>query len=471
MRPSRLRGTPRTIALLVAASLAVACASTSVPPKRSAGVDAKPEADEQSPAPAPPRADDKIAPPEADVRPEVDDRRLWQAARQAEGRILPPGTAYEERTFQEYVDQVATRLTPGDLAVSGEPVRVRVRKDPRLNAAALAHGTLVVHTGLIARAENEAQLAGVLAHEIAHLTHGHHVREAPVLEDRRRAPDAVGFLALLEATAVTVDQAKRGTYAIPGALAPSVTPLLTVGLTLSSTAMVSGYARDLEREADQEGMRLMASAGYDPREMAAMLRAMRDEAGERGGTEAFFWGSLPRLSERIETVERLAVRYPAGHASPIAAGIDFARRLQWVRVSNAQYDAYLGRVSLARAQMSKAADAASPSVRPVAEQVFQGLMWSSAAHGTRSRVLDEKLANEVMETAMTSLERALALAPPRSAVLADVYRVKGLMLYDWWHPGPERCQSKPALEWYLDLRPAAPDGDSIRTKLADLLGC
>jgi hypothetical protein len=45
------------------------------------------------------------------------------------------------------------------------------------------------------------------------------------------------------------------------------------------------------------------------------------------------------------------------------------------------------------------------------------------------------------------------------------------MLYEWWASGSKRCQSKPDLERYLELRPAASDGDVIRTKLADLEWC
>jgi hypothetical protein len=77
----------------------------------------------------------------------------------------------------------------------------------------------------------------------------------------------------------------------------------------------------------------------------------------------------------------------------------------------------------------------------------------------------------VMTSAMTSLERATALAAPRSPVLADVHRIKGVMIYDWWEPGPKRCEAKPALETYLTLRPDASDREAIQAKIADLSLC
>jgi predicted Zn-dependent protease len=434
----------RGIAAIVAVAFLVACASTNLPPIGST----------------------------ANFTPEEDERRLWAAASEAEGKIIPENAVYVDGDLQRYVAEIAERLTPEAYRdAMGQGVRVRVRKDPRLNASALSHGTLVIHTGIISRAENEAQLAGILAHEIAHVTHRHHVREARAIENRRTATNVAGFLALLAVTAAAVDQANRGNYGTADALMQSAPPLLTLGLNLSFAAMVSGYARDLEREADEEGVRLMAAAGYDPREMTAMFRTMRDESGERGPIETFFWGSHPRLSERIETVERLASMYRARATPAIAPGSDFDRRVQRIRVSNAQYDAYMGRIAIARVQVSKAATSVAPADRPIAEEFFTGLTLGSAAWGARARLKDEKLANEVMRHAITSLERAMTLASPRSPALASISRTKGLMIYEWWESGANRCAAKPALERYLELRPDAPDRDTIRMKLTDLRWC
>jgi Zn-dependent protease with chaperone function len=459
---SVVRGLPGALRILAVVGLAVACASPALPPIDSPGAEVRPGDRE---------AVDSTG---ADVRPEdpeADQRRLWLAAQEAEDEIAPPGRLYDERGLQQYLDQIADRLTPSNLAARGERVRVRVRRDPRLNASALAHGTLVVHTGLVARAENEAQLAGVLAHEIAHVIHRHHAPEARAIRDGRAGTNLAGFLALLAATTAAVDQAHRGDRATADAIAPSAPPLLSLGLNLAYTAMVSGYSHDLEREADREGLGLMASAGYDPREMVAMLRTMREDGGDRGSIEAFFWASQPRLAERIETVERLASEYAVSHGDPIAPGMDFDRRVQWVRVTNAQYDAYMGRVALARRQIAKAASTVPGDARPVAEEIFRGLMWGAAARGVRTRLSDERTANEAMGSAMASLERATTLASPRSRVLADVYRIKGVMLYDWWETDAKRCQAKLDLETYLLLRPDAADADAIQARLADLHRC
>jgi len=206
--------------------------------------------------------------------------------------------------------------------------------------------------------------------------------------------------------------------------------------------------------------------------MAMMFRHMQSESSDRGAVETFFWGNHPRLSERIETVEGKVSRYPVNDRPPIAPGTDFDRRAQRVRVSNAQYDAFMGRMTLARTQVAKATDSVPPLLRPAAGEFFLGIMWGGAARGARIRLKDERLANELITTAIASLDRAAALATPRSPVLVDAYRVKGLMLYDWWTDArSKQCDSKPALEKYLELRPEAADRESIRTKITDLRWC
>jgi hypothetical protein len=215
----------------------------------------------------------------------------------------------------------------------------------------------------------------------------------------------------------------------------------------------------------------MANAGYDPREMVAMLRTMREESEDRGPIETFFWGSRSRLSERIEALEGFAPQLPVRSGTPLASGVDFERRAQWIRVTNGQYDAFLGRVAIARAQVSKAAAVVPTAIRPTVTEVFQGLLYSSAARGIRATFHDERLANEMMDTALASMDRATVLAPGGAAILADVHRIKGLMLYEWWPEGSRRCESRPDLERYLELRPSAADGDAIRTRIAGLDWC
>jgi predicted Zn-dependent protease len=127
--------------------------------------------------------------------------------------------------------------------------------------------------------------------------------------------------------------------------------MMQVGLQLTYTAMVSGYSRDLEAEADQQGIRLMAQAGYPPKEMAQFFRKMLADSPDSGAIETFFWGNHPRTKERIEAAEAFARTYPTGSSS--RSDQEFESRTASVRVANAQWDAYFGRTALARAQIDR----------------------------------------------------------------------------------------------------------------------
>ena len=128
-------------------------------------------------------------------------------------------------------------------------------------------------------------------------------------------------------------------------------------------------------------------------------------------------------------------------------------------------------MTLARAQVAKAEAAVPPQLRPAGGEFFRALMLNGAARGARTRLQNETLANELMTTAVASLDRAAVLAPAGAPAIADFYRAKGLMLWDWWEDvRTKRCESKPALKKYLGLRPEAQDRDSIRRKIADLPG-
>jgi len=94
--------------------------------------------------------------------PEKDEQQLWQALRQAEEKVVPPKAVYEDPALEQYLTEIARRVTPANYAAAGgPPIQVKVRKDPRLNAGAMAHGLIVVHTGLVSRAETEGQLGNL----------------------------------------------------------------------------------------------------------------------------------------------------------------------------------------------------------------------------------------------------------------------------------------------------------------------
>ena len=166
------------------------------------------------------------------------------------------------------------------------PYRVRVVSDPTLNAFTFGGGLLYVHAGLIARMENEAQLAMVLGHEIAHVTEKH------VTKGIEQA-----YTTQLIGSSAVVAGASTGILPTGDAL--------NVAYDASMNAAVNGHGRGQEREADKVGMDYMVKAGYDPREGPITFELLLKEHGDQSRLANFFYGSHPNNVDRYETLSAL----------------------------------------------------------------------------------------------------------------------------------------------------------------------
>ncbi len=172
---------------------------------------------------------------------------------------------------QEYVTRIGQSLIPAyqkNLA-DDDPQKINFKfyviRDKDANAFALANGVVVINSGMIMKLENEAQLAAVIAHEISHATQEHTWR------------------------AMNKDKNKR-TALLVGTLAASIfAPGLDTVLSLVSSAMVNGYSRRLEDQADRIGLEYMVAANYDPREAPRVWKIM--SKGGRDMPNTFFWSS------------------------------------------------------------------------------------------------------------------------------------------------------------------------------------
>jgi predicted Zn-dependent protease len=183
---------------------------------------------------------------------------------------------------EAYLNAVLRQLYAHPLR-EGSHLSVKVIVDPTLNAFALPNGALYIHTGMLARLENEAQLAAVLSHEVTHAIHRHG------LKNYRNIKNQSAVLA-----AFTVSTGGLGAL------------LGGVGMMAS----VSGYSQDLEREADAVGFKMMVECGYDPRESSKVFRTLLAESKRSKIKEPFFFGSHPKLAERIASYDQLVGALP-----------------------------------------------------------------------------------------------------------------------------------------------------------------
>ena len=217
------------------------------------------------------------------VLPEAKERELAEAEHP---KILEAfGGEYDDPVLARYVGSIAAFLG----RTSQRPditYRVTILNSPVVNAFALPAGYLYITRGLLALADNEAELAGVLGHEIGHVTARH------IAKRYSRTMLAQGALSIFGVVA-------RNTQyeGLAGLLEPA------------AVVALQSYSRDNEHEADQLAIPTMVRAGYDPRAMASFLRRLDAHtkyqaqiAGQAvsGGGPFDLFATHPRTAERVE---------------------------------------------------------------------------------------------------------------------------------------------------------------------------
>ena len=222
---------------------------------------------------------------------EDDEKRLWVRSKEEQEVLDESGFIYEDAELEAYLNDVAKKIEPPDV-YEAIPFQVKVIKNPHLNAFAYPNGVIYIHTGILARMENEAQLATLLAHEMTHSTHRHAVSGFRDLKNK-----AAVFATLQVATA------GFGGYA----------DLANLLGYLGTMASITGYSRELESEADSVGFSLMTNAGYDPEESPKLFVHIKKELEEEKIREPFFFGTHPRIRERIESYEKLLNKIGRAH--------------------------------------------------------------------------------------------------------------------------------------------------------------
>ena len=225
------------------------------------------------------------------------------AVRQQLGRsLVPPETEIElgrrlsrqieaeqpvlrDREIQRYVAEIGRPLIlASHRDRPGIRYRIRVLDDPRqVNAFALPGGFIYFYSGLLLFVENEAEMAGVLAHEIGHVVGRHSANQL-----------ATRFgLQLLAAIALGEN---------PALLAELTADFLEAG-------GMARFSREDEREADRYGVAYTIAAGYDPRGIVTFFTKLREaEAGRRPGYFGKLMSTHPATAERIRDIERRITR-------------------------------------------------------------------------------------------------------------------------------------------------------------------
>ncbi|MGH9939186.1 MAG: M48 family metalloprotease [Blastocatellia bacterium] len=220
-------------------------------------------------------------------------------------------TLYDNPLVQSYVNRVGQALVPEN---SPHRYAFKVILDPVPDARSLSTGTVYITTGLLSLVDTEAQLAYILAHEVAHI-HKHHWFEdalvANELEDRRRSRDKTNVLVGLGVGVLTggiiggkSGSASSGVFAgaIFGYGAYSV-------MKFFSELKVYNWDAVQENEADEYALNLILNRNYDPREVPKFFARMKKLAEREPHVTDGFLARVERINERT------------GHAIPLIGGM------------------------------------------------------------------------------------------------------------------------------------------------------
>jgi len=172
-----------------------------------------------------------------------------EKGRELHEKILKSMPIYQDEALAKYVNDIGQKVAKNSHR-SNIKYFFTVIDAPDINAFALPGGYIYINRGLLAYLDSEAQLAAVLAHEVAHVTARHVVRQ---------------------------DTAKKGAGAL------TITSVLTTGsgivgdvANMWGTAAVKGYGREMELEADGFGAEYLVKSGYDPHAMVETIGVLKD---------------------------------------------------------------------------------------------------------------------------------------------------------------------------------------------------
>ena len=281
--------------------------------------------------------------------------------------------------------------------------------------------------------ENEAQLATVIGHEIAHATHRHGYRGYK--NSKKMTWLKIGVLAGGIAAGAATDNRWAGALA-------------GLGGSLAVSAVVSGHGRNLEDEADRIGLHYMVEAGYDPYQAPEVWHIFNRYTNDQNAVSNFFFSDHSTHAARISNL---------------------------TREINAHYRGQIDRSQLVTNEAAYV-KAVTPIKTQVAAMNYQRKEYANAAKGFAEAL--ERDPNDAValyfngrliwdtggparaEDAIRELTRAAQADPS----FAEPYRAIGGIYYQL-----ERHQdAAPALEKYLQMRPDAPGGDQIRAYLAQV---
>ncbi|MFL6731956.1 MAG: M48 family metalloprotease [Sphingomicrobium sp.] len=354
---------------------------------------------------------------------ERDEQGLWKEMERAEEEIAGSNILITDPKITGYLQDLIGSVG----GPAAKDFRIYLARIPDFNAMMFPSGFAVVFSGLLLRMRNEAQLAGVIAHESGHFLRRHMIRS---WRDQKRKSDLFAIGAMLAG----VGGAGAGVYL------GDYVQLAQLGTILS----LFQYSRAMEAEADAMGAKLIAETGYPPVEMANIWEQL---IGEENAS-ARYRGKHRRKGGIFDT-----------HPSEGSRMVDLRLDAQEIPVAGKPYDSkrarYLSTIGHIRPMLLddqvKLNDpgASQYLIETLARDGWDGLLrfYEGEVWRLRNRPGDEQRANQ---------SYAAAIAYPDAP--ADAWRWHGIALLKQGRTS----EAKAAFARYLNMKPDAPDAAWVR---------
>ncbi len=355
---------------------------------------------------------------------EKDEQGLWQAMERVEEEIAGSNLLIKDPALTSYLG--------GIIGAVGGPAardfRIYLAHIPEFNAFMAPTGFAVVFSGLLLRMRNEAQLAGVIAHESGHFLRRHQIRS---WRDMRRKTDILAIGSMLAGVAGGAAGVYTGDYV----------RLAQLGAMIS----LFRYSRGMEAEADAMGAALMERAGYPPVEMARIWQQL---VGEQDASARY------RRKRRDRGFDLFAT-----HPAPESRMADLRATAAEVTVTGKAYDdrrgRYLNTIGKIRPMLLddqvKLNDpgASQYLIETLAQDGWNGLLRFNEGEVWRLR-------NRAGDDARAAQSYAAAVLYPDAP--ADAWRWHGITLMK----AGRTQEAKAAFTRYLTMKPDAPDAAWVR---------
>ena len=237
--------------------------------------------------------------------------REMAVGREIAAQVEKEAKLVEDPIVTEYINRIGQNVVlHSDAKV---PFTIKVIDSDEVNAFALPGGFFFVNRGLILAADNEAELAGVMAHEIAHVAARH-----------------------------AMENQGKGTLINYGAIAgiifggPIVSTVIQNGGGLLAGLASLKFTRGAEEEADKLGVQYLYASGYDPTGMATMFEKLASKNKKKPGSFAKLFATHPQSIDRRDSSLALVARFPEREEYVISTS-EFQRvKAHLMRISNAK---------------------------------------------------------------------------------------------------------------------------------------